>query len=116
MLTEACPGNRLESLFQMEARDIERLHNLCQHLRHIPERDFGGNCLCRCWRGSGRRCYRGDRLREQDHLTGLVEAFDRANAVNDLHADAVNDFHMTKPSLVPVERVSRMVRAPVNLK
>jgi hypothetical protein len=99
MLTVACrrgPGNTLERLFQMKAGDIERLHNLCQHYGHIPERDFGSNRLCRCWRGSSRRCHCGDHLREPSHLSGVLEAFECAVAVDDLHADAVNDVHMAR--------------------
>ena len=48
MLTEARwrdPGNRLKSLFQMEARYIERFHYLCQQYRYIPECGFGSNRL-----------------------------------------------------------------------
>src|ERR1700729_1353357 len=78
MLTEARwrdPGNRLKSLFQMEARYIERFQSLGQHDRYIPERDFGGNRLCWRWRSSSRGCHRGDHLREPRHLAGVLEAF-----------------------------------------
>src|ERR1700733_1400206 len=97
MLTEARwrdPGNRLKGPFQMEARDIERLHNLGQQYRYIPECDFCSNRLCWRWRSSSRGCHRGDHLREPRHLAGVLEAFNCSGAVHDLHADAVNDVHM----------------------